>query len=182
VKPLAMPSCLVVVALGPLPRALLSEIGGSLTRVYGPPVELRPAQQRPEYAFNKDRNQYHSTAILRRLGHLRVERASPPVLGVTDVDIFIPDGPFVFGEADRDARAAVVSLSRLSHGPAGRPAEPERLMRRAQVESVHELGHLLGLSHCQDVRCAMFLSHKPSDCDRKGIGLCGACRSALGLA
>jgi hypothetical protein len=28
----------------------------------------------------------------------------------------------------------------------------------------------------------MFLSHKPSDSDRKTGGLCASCRSALGLA
>jgi archaemetzincin len=181
VKTLAMPSQLVVVALGPIPRPLLADIGSALTQVYGPPATLGPAQQRPTYAFNKDRNQYHSTAILRRLAQLRGGPATGPVLGVTDVDIFIPDAPFVFGEADRDSRSAVVSLSRLAHGPDGRLADQERLKRRAQVESVHEIGHLLGLSHCQDARCAMFLSHKPSDSDRKGLGLCGTCRAALGL-
>ncbi len=177
-----MPPRLVVLALGPVPRALLTEIGGALTQVYGPPVEVGPSQQRPAYAFNKDRNQYHSTAILRRLGQLRGASGAPPVLGITDVDIFIPDAPFVFGEADRDARTAVVSLSRLAHGPDRKAAEPERLRRRAQVEAVHELGHLLGLSHCQDAHCAMYLSHKPSDSDRKGPGLCGTCHSALGLS
>jgi len=183
VKPLAMPSRLVVVALGPVPRELLTSVGSALTQVYGPPVAIGSPQQRPAYAFNKDRNQYHSTAILRRLAQLRAagHEDDAPVLGLTDVDLFIPDAPFVFGEADRDARSAVVSLSRLAHGPDGKPADPERLKRRAQVESVHELGHLLGLSHCQDARCAMFLSHKPSDSDRKGPGLCATCRGALGL-
>ncbi len=181
VKPLAMPAQLVVVALGTVPRVLLADIGSALTGVYGPPVVLGPPQQLPTYAFNKDRNQYHSTAILRRLTQLRGDPAAAPVLGVTDVDIFIPDAPFVFGEADRDSRSAVVSLARLAHGPDGKPADQERLKRRAQVESVHELGHLLGLSHCQDSHCAMFLSHKPSDSDRKGLGLCATCRAALGL-
>ena len=75
----------------------------------------------------------------------------------------------------------MVSIARLQTGADGKPADPERLRRRAQVEAVHELGHLLGLSHCADPRCAMFLSHKPSDADRKGPGLCTACRGALGL-
>jgi archaemetzincin len=176
-----MPPRLVILALGPVPRALLVDVGAAVTRVYGPPVELGAAQQRPAYAFNKDRKQYHSTAVLRRLAQLRTDASAPPVLGVTDVDLFVPDAPFVFGEADRDARSAVLSLSRLTHGPDGKPAEPDRLLRRAQVEAVHELGHLLGLSHCQDMRCAMFLSHKPSDSDRKGPGLCASCRAALGL-
>jgi archaemetzincin len=49
------------------------------------------------------------------------------------------------------------------------------------VEVVHELGHLLGLSHCVDSHCAMYLSHRPSDADRKGPGLCHQCRTALGF-
>jgi len=181
VKPLSMPECFALISLGTVPRALLNEVALALTHVYGPPVLLAPAQQRPEYAFNKDRNQYHSTAVLRRLAQLHTHTSAVPVLGLTDVDLFVPDVPFVFGEADRAARSAVVSLHRLAHGPDGKPAEPDRLRHRAQVEGVHEIGHLLGLSHCQDIRCAMFLAHKPSDCDRKALSLCAACRSALGL-
>ena len=177
-----MPGSLLLVALGPLPRGLVGDVAIALTEVFGPPVRIAAAQQRPEYAFNKDRGQYHSTAVLRRLAQLRAEPAAPPVLGVAEVDLFVPDTPFVFGEADRAAGAAVVSIARLGLGPDGKPAEPERLRHRAQAEAVHEIGHLLGLSHCQDSRCAMFLSHRPSDSDRKGPGLCAACRTALGLA
>jgi archaemetzincin len=176
-----MPGRTVLVALGPLPRQLLADVAGELQAVFGTPVVLAAAQQRPQYAFNKDRNQFHSTAVLRRLGAARGADDQAPVVGITDVDLFVPDAPFVFGEADRDARTAVVSMARLQHGPEGRPSEPERLRRRLQVEAVHELGHLLGLSHCADTHCAMFLSHKASDTDRKGPGLCVACRGALGL-
>jgi archaemetzincin len=176
-----MPARTVLVALGPIPRQLLQDVAGELQAVFGPPVAVGLGQQRPQYAFNKDRNQYHSTAVLRRLAPARGVEDGAPVVGLTDVDLFVPDAPFVFGEADRDARTAVVSVARLQHGPDGKPAEPERLRRRTQVEAVHELGHLLGLSHCADARCAMYLSHKPSDTDRKGPGLCATCRGALGL-
>ncbi len=175
-----MPARLVLVALGSLQRALLVDVAAGLQTVFGATVTQGPSQQRPVYAFNKDRSQYHSTAILRRLAQVR-SGSDAPVLGVTDVALFVPDTPFVFGEADRAAQSAVVSLARLAVGPDGKPADPERLKRRLSVEAVHELGHLLGLSHCQDVHCAMLLSHKPSDSDRKGPGLCGACRAALGL-
>jgi archaemetzincin len=143
------------------------------------PIGTLAAQGRPDYARNESRGQFHSTAILRRLAHSVTGGA--PVIGLTDVDLFVPDAPFVFGEADRDAQAAVVSAARLRHGLEGKEVDPERLRRRVLVETVHELGHLLGLSHCADQRCAMFLSHRPSDADRKGPGLCGACRAALGL-
>ncbi|HSD19011.1 MAG TPA: archaemetzincin [Anaeromyxobacter sp.] len=133
-----------------------------------------PSLDRPQYAFNKDRAQYHATSILRRLAAMRAQGA--PVVGILDVDLFLPDAPYIIGDADRDAGAAVFSLARLAH------ADPERVKRRTQVETVHGAGHLLGLSHCSDFRCAMFLSRDAADSDRKGPGLCASCRSALGFA
>lgn len=183
VRPLPAPQRTALVALGAIPRQLLTDVASELQVVFGPPSDLLPNQQRPQYAFNKDRNQYHSTAILQRLALVRGPGAGRvPIIGLTDVDLFVPDAPFVFGEADRDARAAVVSIARLTQGPDGKQVEPERLRRRTTAEAAHELGHLLGLSHCADARCAMYLSHKATDSDRKGPGICPLCRSALGIS
>jgi archaemetzincin len=93
-----------------------------------------------------------------------------------DVDLFLPDAAYVIGDADRDAGAAIFSLARLSSG------DPDLVRRRAQVETVHSAGHLLGLSHCGDFRCAMFFSRDAADSDRKGPGVCASCRAALGLS
>jgi archaemetzincin len=136
--------------------------------------KVGPSLDRPQYAFNKDRGQYHVTSILRRLASLR--QKDSPVVGILDGDLFLPDAPYVIGDADRDAGAAVFSLARLSHG------DPETVKRRVRVETVHAAGHLLGLSHCTDFRCAMFFSRDAADADRKGPGLCASCRAALGLA
>jgi archaemetzincin len=147
--------------------------------VYGLATALQPAQDRPRYALNEGRGQYHSAAILRRLAQLA--KGDVPVVGITDVDLFVPDAPFVLGDADRGSNSAVVSSARLAHGQDGRDVAPEQLRRRVLVEAVHQLGQLLGLSDCADARCAMYLSHRPSDADRKGPGLCHACRAALAL-
>ena len=174
VKPLARPSHVLLVALGAVPARLLADAGQALRAVLAISSKAGPSLDRPQYAFNKDRAQYHAPAILRRLSSLRGPDGAP-VVGLVDVDLFLPDAPYVIGDADRDAGAAVFSTSRLGAGA------PEQLRRRAQVEGVHSAGHLLGLSHCPDHRCAMFLSRDAADSDRKGPGLCTSCRTALGL-
>jgi archaemetzincin len=162
----------VLVPLGTVhPKVLLAAAEG--LRELAVAAKAGPSLDRPQYAFNKDRKQYHATSIIRRLSSLRQREA--PVVGIVEGDLFLPDAPYVIGEADRDAGAAVFSLTRLSHG------EPEVVRRRAQVETLHAAGHLLGLSHCTDFRCAMFFSRDAADADRKGTGLCGSCRTALGL-
>jgi archaemetzincin len=173
VRPLAAPK-VVLVALGGVGPRLLAEAGAALREVLGLSPKAGPSLDTPKYAFNKERGQYHAPAIVRRLASFGTGGA--PVLGLVDVDLFLPEAPYVLGEADRDAGAAVFSVARLSAG------EPEQLRHRIQVEAVHAAGHLLGLSHCGDARCAMFLARDAADTDRKAARLCGACRGALGRA
>ncbi len=169
-----MNSAAVVVALGDLPPRLLPEVAAALAPALGLGWRHGPALDRPTYAWNAGRRQFHAPAVLRRLAGLR-PASRAPVLGLVDGDLFLPDeGDYVLFDADRDLGAAVVGLGRL--GP-----DPVALRRRAQVQAVHALGHVLGLAACSDARCAMHASSEPADSDRNGPGLCAGCRSALGL-
>jgi archaemetzincin len=167
---------LLLVAVGSPPPQLLKDVEEPIVQQLGIQLApVRPTLQRPTYAFNKDRGQYHSNAIMRRLVPL-LERSHSFVLGITDVDLFVPDSPFVFGEADRESRSAVVSTARLVPGS---EMGPGQLRRRMQVEALHQAGHLVGLSYCEDPRCAMFLSQSPQDTDKKQPALCNLCRNEL---
>ncbi|MFZ5468561.1 MAG: non-proteolytic archaemetzincin-like protein [Myxococcota bacterium] len=168
-----MSKLLQLVTVGSAPAALLKDLEEPLAMQLG--VSAVPGKtplQAPAYAFNKDRQQYHSNAIMRRLVPL-IEPGQSFVLALADVDLFVPDSSFVFGEADRESKVAVLSLFRLKH------PSPDGLRRRAQVEAVHQAGHLVGLSYCDDPRCVMFLATSPADCDRKGLALCNVCRNEL---
>ncbi|HET6439313.1 MAG TPA: peptidase M54 [Anaeromyxobacter sp.] len=170
-----MPRELILVGLGPLPARIGAEVAAAARQVLGVGLRAGPSLGRPEYAFNETRKQFHAPAVLRRLAALPGAASGLPVLGLLDDDLFLPDDhEYVLGDADRGLGAGLVGLARL----AGEPAE---VKRRAQVESLHVLGHLLGLSLCLDYRCAMFPARDARDADRKAVGLCAGCRAALGL-
>ncbi|MFN0063773.1 MAG: peptidase M54 [Myxococcaceae bacterium] len=124
----------------------------------------------PTYAFNKDRGQFHSNAILRRL--VSHTQSTSAVLGVTDVDLFVPDAPFVLGESDREHGVALLSTFRLRDA-----ASPEVYRRRLHTEAMHLAAHLIGLSPCEDARCVMFSASAASEVDRKQVTLCHVCRN-----
>lgn len=166
-----------LVPVGSAPRSIVRDLADPLRQIFGCQINVAPALGDPKYAYNKDRRQYHAAAILRRLSS-QGPHAGTLVLGVADVDLFVPERPFVFGEADRQTRAALLSLARLRESHAG-SVDTNVLRRRGQAEAIHEIGHLLGLSHCDDFRCAMFFSATVADTDHKNLGMCNECRNEL---
>lgn len=164
---------LQLIAVGNVPAAFLKELEIPIEQVLGVASYLgRALMPTPGFAFNKDRSQYHTTAIMRRILTLR-ETGTPLILGVTDVDLFVPDSPFVYGEADRESHVAIMSLNRL------RADQGDAWKRRTFVEAVHQAGHLIGLSYCEDARCAMFLATTITDAERRQMHLCNNCRNEL---
>ncbi len=161
---------LQLAVIGEVPVGLLRELEAPIEQVLGVGAWVGKGLL-PEvaFAFNKERRQYHTTAVTRRLLTVR-EPSARFVMGVADVDLFVPDTPFVYGEADREARAAVMSIWRLR-------GEGDAWKRRACVEAVHQVGHLLGLSYCEDARCAMFQATTITDAERRQLHLCNNCRN-----
>lgn len=135
------------------------------------------------FAYNLLRSQYHSTEILKRLGQ-NADAQCWRVLGVTEFDLFIPIMTFVFGEAQLGGppgAAAVVSLRRLRQEFYGLPPDAALLDERLLKESLHELGHTLGLRHCADYRCVMSSSHSVENIDLKLAEYCHACAGSAGF-
>jgi archaemetzincin len=166
---------LQLISVGGPPPGLMKELEEPLLTQMGvTAVQGRVPLTTPVYAYNKTRSQYHSNAIMRRLAPLK-EAGQSFVLGIADVDLFVPDSAFVFGEADRESHTAVLSIFRLRTGP----NDYDGMRRRTQVEAVHQAGHLVGLSYCDDPRCVMFLASTTGDCDRKTTALCNVCRNEL---
>jgi archaemetzincin len=133
----------------------------------------------PEFAFDAGRGQYGSIPMLQELLARRPDDAWK-VLGLTGKDLFIPMLTFVFGQAQLNGGTALVSLARLRQEFYSLPPDPGLLVLRARKEALHEAGHLIGLVHCQDMRCAMSLSTGIRHLDGKGASYCEKCAAAIG--
>ena len=167
-----------VLPFGPLSPDLLAELCSGLGRELHVDCEILPAEADPAFAFNLTRQQYHSTQILASL----VRRATPGsrrLLGVTPVDLYIPILTFVFGEAQLQGNCALVSTHRLRQEFYGLPADAALFRSRLLKEAVHELGHTLSLSHCENYECVMSPSHGVEWIDLKTWHFCSQCRTVI---
>ncbi len=129
----------------------------------------------PRDAYNVARCQFLSSGILSRIWEYAGSPGVDRVLGVTDVDLYVPRLNFVFGEAECPGRVAIISLCRLRSEFYGDSSDRGLLIERSVKEAVHEVGHTLGLVHCQDPLCVMFFSNSIDDTDCKRSVFCEKC-------
>jgi len=156
---------IAVAPVGDSPREAIEAVLPEIREAFGAETVLAPTVAMPVSAYEPARRQTLSTVILDALAAAK-RPGWERLLGVADVDLYVPDLNFVFGEADSRRGVAVFSLARLH-------ARDESLFRkRAATEAIHELGHTYGLAHCSDPGCVMWFSNSLSESDRKGTRFC----------
>jgi len=168
---------IVLIAVGEVDPSIIGRLKNDLSRVFNKDVTIGKEMPDPDYAFNKKRNQYLSTAILNTLMEQKEYAPYEKILAMVDHDLYVPELNFVFGEASQ--KAAAISLTRLRQEFYHLPEDRNLFHRRALTEAVHELGHTYGLPHCRNPRCVMFFSNSLMDTDRKGPEFCPDCNNRL---
>jgi archaemetzincin len=169
---------LQLLPIGNVDEGLVVGMCPALEEILGIPCNVLPDRLDPEFSFHRERQQYHSSEILKRMqGFVRADTWR--MLGIAAVDLYIPILTFVFGEAQVSGPCAVLSSHRLRQEFYGLPRNPELFRKRLIKEAVHELGHTLNLPHCDDYRCVMASSHAVEWIDIKDSALCESCQGAV---
>ncbi|MFZ0806809.1 MAG: archaemetzincin [Candidatus Sulfotelmatobacter sp.] len=167
--------------VGKVDAALLETVRAEISYALPVSCELSPLTLDPNPSYHPERQQYHSSEILERMQPLvRAEQTRAEhwrLLAITAVDLYIPILKYVFGEAQMGGPCALVSYHRLHQEFYGLERDEALLAQRLAKECVHELGHTLGLHHCQDYRCAMASAHSVEWIDLREDSLCESCRS-----
>ena len=135
---------------------------------------ILPPMEHPVYAYEEKRHQYDAGAIITFLESLPFPQCDK-IIGVVDLDLFIPIFTHVFGEARQGNRVAVISLYRLKPPSSPSQARLSLQMERAAKVALHELGHLYDLHHCMDTLCLMHFSGGLEDLDQTPLYLCRYC-------
>ena len=168
---------IVISPVGDIDSELFEPISIEINRIFSYKTEIIPLLQDVNFAFDPGRKQHHSTPILEKLA-----KTAPPqaikVLGITEVDLFIPILTHVYGEAQLGGAACIISTHRLAEG-LSIAADKDTYYGRVAKEAVHELGHTFKLRHCKDNACIMHYCRSIKDVDRKSEQLCRYCRTLL---
>lgn len=162
--------------LGNIADGITETLKDRVGHIFGCPTETGSGFADLARAYDPDRKQYLSSKLL---ALLRKPEGNERVVGIAEVDLYVPRLHYVFGEADPLSRTAIVSLCRLRQEYYGLEPDDAILSERAVKEIVHELGHTFGLVHCPGNRCVMHFSNSLADTDLKKAQFCGRCRPKI---
>jgi archaemetzincin len=157
-----------------LPARTFDTVTTTLRSVFGVPATVSSVSLNLDDIYDNGRDQYNSTALLAKLLNTFDTTNNKSII-VVDVDLFIPVLTFVFGEAQLEGTAAVVSTHRLKNQYYGLPRDDKLMVERLEKEIVHELGHTFGMFHCRDYECVMKASTYVEEIDLKKVTLCDPC-------
>jgi archaemetzincin len=166
-----------IVPLHEVPEKILKKVREELKVTFRMIGDIKDTETLPKSTLNPLRNQYVGEEVLKFLEKNYKGR----VLGITQEDLYTKGLNFIFGLAKMKGRVALVSIARLNPTFYQQKKDDKLFERRVVKEVIHEVGHMLGLTHCNKRTCVMAFSNTVGQVDRKTNYLCNMCKLQLGL-
>ena len=165
-----------IVPVGELPAVVKREASSGLRSVYECEVTIHDTQPVPDGAYDAGREQYRAEEFIELAGRVGSGEKN---IAITGHDLYYRRRNYVFGLAYLSGNGSVISTYRLqtsSDGGFSERSASDIFADRVRKEVVHEIGHTLGLEHCDNSRCVMNFSPTVREVDVKEENLCGSCQ------
>jgi archaemetzincin len=166
--------CIGVVAIGEVPTVAPRDISSHIQKYLDLPSVVLPPLQHPIYAYDERRQQYNAAVILNAFESMP-DHGCDKVIGVLNVDLFIPVFTYVLGEAQEGGKFALASMYRLRSGSKKFGQSMVQVLDRLTKVALHEIGHLFEVAHCMNEKCLMHYSSDLRDLDAINLSFCSYC-------
>ena len=170
-----------LVPVSNVPQGILEKVRSEL-EILNIKCRIMPSLPIPDESFNRWRKQYNAEAVLSNLSDKSAVKFIDKnilTLMIVDADLYYGGLNFVFGLEDPSTSSSIVSISRLR--PEFYDEKPNIILlgERTVKEVLHEIGHHLGLRHCNSTECVMCFSPSVGDIDAKQKYFCESCKVNL---
>ncbi len=170
-----------IIPIEDVPENVLKTVSKEIEKVYASVldgVEVGASVEMPSKAYDPKRDQYGAGVILQRLSSKFASKEGK-VLAITSEDLYSKGLNFIFGQAQKHGKFALISLHRLKPEFWGEEGKQNLFLNRAVKEAVHELGHTFGFDHCENRNCVMTFSNRIDHTDRKEANFCKKCKDKI---
>ncbi|MBN2202915.1 MAG: archaemetzincin family Zn-dependent metalloprotease [Candidatus Aenigmarchaeota archaeon] len=167
-----------IVPISIIPQRVLDTVQNELENI-NIKSRVMPKLSVPEDSFNRWRKQHNAEVILTKLANesaVKFIDKNIPTIMLIDSDLYFKGLSFVFSLENPTISCFIVSIARMRPEFYDETPNLNLLAERATKEVIHEVGHHLGLHHCDNRECVMNFSPSVGDIDSKQKYFCESCK------